>query len=171
MFARYRTWADGLLYASVAQLPVAEVSKTRQTLFKSIIGTLNHNYVVDLIWKANLLGEPHGFSRRDEILHPKLDDLFQAQQRESQWFEVWAAKQTESSLAEVIPFKYVSGQEFAMSRGAMLMHLVNHASYHRGWVCEMFFEIPAKPPVTDIPVFLESHPAFDGPPAVDMQLR
>ena len=167
LFARYKAWADELLFTSIAQLPAAEVKATRQTLFKSILGTLNHNFVVDLIWKANLQGEPHGFSRRDEILHPDLNDLFQAQQRENQWFEGWAAKQTGASLAEVIPFKYVSGQEFAMSRGAMLMHLVNHASYHRGWVCEMFFEIPAKPPVTDLPVFLESHPAFDGPPDVD----
>ncbi|WP_336600951.1 DinB family protein [Paraburkholderia bengalensis] len=82
-------------------------------------------------------------------------------------FEAWAAKQTDLSLAEVIPFKYVSGQEFAMSRGAMLMHLVNHASCHCGSVCEMFFDIPAKPPITDLPAFLESYPAFDGSPNAD----
>ncbi|MEM5367178.1 DinB family protein [Paraburkholderia azotifigens] len=163
MFARYKSWADGLLYGSVALLPVAEVSKTRQTLFKSIIGTLNHNYLVDLIWKANLLREPHGFTRRDVILQSELDSLRRAQQLENEWFEGWAMEQTESSLAEVIPFRYVSGQEFAMSRGAMLMHVVNHASYHRGWICQMFFEIPAKPPVTDLPVFLESCPDLDRP--------
>ena len=41
---------------------------------------------------------------------------------------------------------------------SLFMHLVNHASYHRGWVCEMFFDVPAKPPATDLPVFLMYHP-------------
>jgi hypothetical protein len=31
---------------------------------------------------------------------------------------------------------------------------VNHASYHCGWVVLMYFEIPAMPPVTDLPVYL-----------------
>ncbi len=36
----------------------------------------------------------------------------------------------------------------------MLMHVVNHASYHRGWVIQMYFEIPAMPPMTDLPIYL-----------------
>ena len=37
------------------------------------------------------------------------------------------------------------------------MHVVNHASYHRGWVVQMYFEIPAMPPVTDMPVYLREY--------------
>jgi uncharacterized damage-inducible protein DinB len=164
VLARYKSWADRLLFDSIGQLPPTEVVKPRQTLFRSIIGTLNHNYLVDLIWKAHLLQEAHGFSRRDMILHADLGDLRQAQQSENAWFERWADEQTDLSLVEILSFNFISGEEFAMSRGAMFMHLVNHASYHRGWICEMFFEIPAKPPVTDLPVFLESHPVLEQNP-------
>lgn len=49
-----------------------------------------------------------------------------------------------------------------MSAGAMLLHVVNHASYHRGWVIQMYFDIPAMPPMTDLPIFLrETDPAFN----------
>jgi len=161
VLARYKTWADDLLFESVGHLPPTEVVKPRQTLFRSIISTLNHNYLVDLIWKAHLLKRAHGFDRRDMILHADLGNLRRAQQSENEWFECWADEQTESSLTEILSFTFVSGEEFAMSRGAMFLHLVNHASYHRGWICEMFFEIPAKPPTTDLPVFLRSHPMQD----------
>lgn len=36
----------------------------------------------------------------------------------------------------------------------MLLHVVNHAAYHRGWIVQMIFEIPARPPIADLPVFL-----------------
>ncbi|MFI4998782.1 MAG: DinB family protein, partial [Reyranellales bacterium] len=50
--ARYRMWADRLTFDAVAALPPGEATKERPTLFKTMIGTLNHNLVIDLIWQA-----------------------------------------------------------------------------------------------------------------------
>ena len=36
----------------------------------------------------------------------------------------------------------------------MFLHVVNHKTYHRGWVSEMFFDFGMKPPQTDLSVFL-----------------
>lgn len=44
-----------------------------------------------------------------------------------------------------------------MTRGEILMHIVNHATYHRGWVSDLFFQVPAKPPTTDWNVFLSEY--------------
>ena len=49
MLAQYKAWADKVMFDGVAALPPGEAEKERKTLFKSIIGTLNHMYVVDLI--------------------------------------------------------------------------------------------------------------------------
>ena len=43
-----------------------------------------------------------------------------------------------------------------MSRADILLHVVNHATYHRGWVAEMFFQVPARNPTTDLPVYLKT---------------
>ncbi|MEW9582467.1 DinB family protein [Paraburkholderia sp. DGU8] len=123
-----------------------------------MIGTLNHNYVVDRIGKAHLERKEHGFTTRNVVVHAELDDLRRAQQDVNAWFESWADAQSDASLAEQLSFAFISGERSTMSRGAMFMHLVNHASYHRGWVCEMFFEVPAKPPTTDLSVFFAAHP-------------
>jgi uncharacterized damage-inducible protein DinB len=155
LMANYRIWADSLTYESVAALPAGEAEKERRTLFKSIIGTLNHNYVVDRIWQAHLLGEEHGFTARNVILYHELDALWSAQQTMNRWWKDWSEAQTTASLDETVHFRFVGGQPGAMTRGAILLHVVNHATYHRGWVDEMYFEVPAKGPTTDLPVYLQ----------------
>ncbi len=156
LLAKYRLWADKLTFDAVAALPSGEATKQRQTLFKSIIGTLNHNLVIDLIWQAHLEGRDHGIEARNVLLHADLDDLRKAQQAVNQWYIDWSERQTQASLDEVIPFTFISGEKARMTRGEMLMHVVNHASFHRGWVAEMFFEVTAKCPACDLPDYLKT---------------
>ncbi len=51
-------------------------------------------------------------------------------------------------------FRFIGGGESTMTRAAILLHVVNHGSYQRGWIAEMFFKVPRTPPMTDPPVFL-----------------
>jgi uncharacterized damage-inducible protein DinB len=154
MLARYKAWADDRILAATAALPPGEAAKQRQTLFKTMIGTLNHNYVVDLIWQSHLQGRPHGFTARNMVLHAEIEALREAQARLNGWYVEWADAQTPDTLAERLSFKFISGKPGVMSRGDMLLHVVTHTAYHRGWVAEMFFEVPAKAPDTDLPVYL-----------------
>jgi uncharacterized damage-inducible protein DinB len=152
--ARYKAWADALTLEAVAALPSGEVARERPTLFKSILGTLNHSYVVDLIWRAHLEGRKHGFTARNVMLYPELGALAKAQREMNEWLLAWSALQSDASLREPVNFILVSGEVGTMSRGQILMHIVNHATYHRGWVSDLFFQVPAKPPTTDWNVFL-----------------
>jgi len=152
--ARYKAWADQLTLNAVAALPPGEAARERPTLFRSIIGTLNHSYIVDLIWHAHLEGREHGFTARNVVLYPALDALAEAQHKANDWLLAWVDAQSDSSLCERISFRLVNGEEGAMTRGEILMHIVNHATYHRGWVSDLFFQVPAKPPTTDWNVFL-----------------
>jgi len=154
LLAQYKTWADRLTFEAVAALPAGEAERERPTLFKSIVGTLNHSYVVDLIWQAHLEGRPHGFTARNVLPHPELEALWPAQQQVNDWLLEWGERQSRSSLEESVAFRLVSGEAGTMTRGEILMHIVNHATYHRGWVSDLFFQVPAKPPTTDWNVFL-----------------
>ncbi|WP_460123069.1 DinB family protein [Pseudomonas sp. S2_C03] len=162
MLVDYKRWANRLLFDSLAALPPGEVSKERVSVFPNIIGILNHIYVVDCIWKAHLEGGGHDFKTSHDLLHPELEDLRRAQQDIDRWYCQWSDRQTDAMLGKTIDFTFVSGDSGKMSAGAMLLHVVNHASYHRGWVIQIYFDIPARPPMTDLPVFLrETDPGFD----------
>jgi uncharacterized damage-inducible protein DinB len=153
MFARYNAWADKVMFDAVAELPPGEADKERRTLFKTMVRTLNHNYLIDVMWQAHIEGRDHGFARRDVVLHPELGKLWDAQQAMNRWFTDWADAQSEAALAEECRFTLTGGNTGMMTRGEVLFHVINHHTYHRGWVCEMFFEVPRQPPTLDLPVY------------------
>lgn len=41
-----------------------------------------------------------------------------------------------------------------MTRGEIILHLVNHATYHRGFVGDLLNQASVNPPATDLTVFL-----------------
>src|SRR5262245_10345313 len=154
LLARYRMWADQSTFDAVAALPSGEATKERPNPFKSIIGTLNHIYLVDLIWQAHLEGRDHGFKSRELKLYDGLKDLREAQQGINQWYIDWSDNQNAQSLDEIVHFRFISGEPGVMTRGEILQHVVNHATYHRGWIADMFFHVPVHSPTTDLPVYL-----------------
>ena len=82
------------------------------------------------------------------------NELGHSQEEVDAWYVSWAGSIAEPKLDEVVEFEFVGGGEGAMTRGQMLLHVVNHTSYHRGFVADMFCQVPARPPVTDLTVYL-----------------
>ena len=70
MLTRYNAWANQLIFDAVAALPGGEAVKERKSLFKNMVHTLNHNYVIDRIWQAHLEGRDHGYGARSRKWTP-----------------------------------------------------------------------------------------------------
>lgn len=154
MMMRYKAWANEVTFSTVAALPEGEALKPRMTVFKNMVHTLNHPYVVDQIFQAHLEGRDHGFTARNTPATPPLDELWQAVRALDRWYVELAGRLTERELAEVIRFQFVGGGDGAMSRGEILLHLVNHGTYHRGFVSDMLNQASVRPPPTDLTVYL-----------------
>jgi uncharacterized damage-inducible protein DinB len=155
MLTRYNTWANQLIFDAVAALPEGEATKPRDSLFKNMVHTLNHNYVIDLIWQAHLEGREHDFTARNTPGHPPLEELRTKQQVIDDWYIAWSDAQTEATLAQAVHFTLIGGNRGVMTRGEILLHIVNHTTYHRGFVADLMYQVPgARPPTTDLPVYL-----------------
>ena len=158
MLTRYNTWANKRIYDAVAALPDGEATKERNPSernynFKNIVHTLNHNYVIDIIWQAHLEGRQHGFEARNTPSYPPLDQLWRAQQVIDEWYTAYSDQLSDATLDEQVNFTLVGGNKGVMTRGEILLHIVNHSTYHRGFIADMFYQIPASPPMMDLPVF------------------
>ena len=151
---RYNAWANELIFAAVAALPEGEAVKPRRSVFRNMVHTLNHNYVIDRIFRAHLEGRGHGYTARNTPDHPPLAELWLAQQELDKWYVDSFDAMDDTRLNQTVSFTFVGGGEGAMTRGEMLQHLVNHTSYHRGFVAQMIYDVPARPPTTDLTVFL-----------------
>jgi uncharacterized damage-inducible protein DinB len=148
---RYKAWANDLIFAAVANLPEHELTAPRPIVFGSLLRTLNHVYCMDVVWQANLEGRPHGFTTRNPPASPPFAELRAAQQAIDAWYvEYTAALKNEE---EPVNFTFIGGGPATLSRRDILLHVVNHGTYHRGNVAAMMYQLGAVPPTTDLPVF------------------
>ena len=145
MLTRYNAWANKLIFDAVAALPAGEATKERPTLFKNMVNTLNHLYTVDVIWQAHLEGRDHGIPALKTVLHPELRGPLARASRDGRLVHRLRRRLTEAGLNETVNFTLIGGNAGTMSRGDILLHVVNHTSYHRGWVADMFYEVPSAP--------------------------
>ena len=158
MLTRYNQWANQTVFDAVAALPEGEATRPRVSLFKNMVHMLNHNYVIDRIFQAHLEGRPHGYEARNTPDHPPLAELWKAQQGIDTWFVDWSDRLTPAAIDEKVNFTYVGGGDGCLSRGEILLHIVNHTSYHRGFVGEMIFNLKIRAPAADLTVFLRDVP-------------
>lgn len=155
MLARYNQWSDNVMFDGIAALPEGEALKPRTSLFRNMVHTLNHIYVIDRIWQAHLEGREHGYEARNTKDHPPLDELRRLQQEVDQWYVDWSSGQTDATLGETVHYTLIGGNRGAMTRGEILLHVVMHTSYHRGYVGDMMFQVTGhRAPTMDLPVYI-----------------
>ena len=85
--AEFSAWANDKLYAACAQLSSSDFVAQRGAFFGSIVGTLNHILLVNILYRQRLEngGRSH-LKRLDDTLHTDLDELRAAQRAEDEWY-------------------------------------------------------------------------------------
>lgn len=161
LMARYKQWANRLMLDAVAALPPGEAEKPRPSPFRNIVHTLNHILVIDRIWQAHIEGREHGYSARNTEDWPPLAELRAQQQAVDAWYVAWSEGLDGDGWARPVGFTLIGGNRGTMTCGEILLHLVTHASYHRGYVADMIYGVPGcRPPTLDLPVYMrEAHAA------------
>jgi uncharacterized damage-inducible protein DinB len=158
MMSRYTAWANTRLFDALAALPPGEATARRNQGQHSMVGTLAHAWVVDQIWQAHLQGRAHGYTTRQPASEPALAQLRQDQAALDQWYIACADGLDAAGEGQVVDFRFVDGGAGAMRRGDMLLHVINHKTYHRGYVADMLYQAGHRPPVMDLPVYLRDVP-------------
>jgi uncharacterized damage-inducible protein DinB len=135
-------------------MPGSALTREQPIIFGSILRTLNHVHSMDQVWMAHLQGVPHGFTSRNPDDCPAFETLRDAQTRTNDWYIDLAETLDEQAWDETVHFMFIGGGQGAMRRGDIVLHVVNHATYHRGHIAMMMYGMSTPPPTTDLPVFL-----------------
>lgn len=151
---RYKSWANMRLFATLAGVPAERLAAPQPIVFGSMLRTLHHVLAMDGVWKAHLQERPHGLDTRNPPDCPQFAELRDAQRAMDAWFENYAATLSDGNGDELVRFTFIGGGDGAMTRGEILLHVVNHATYHRGHIADMMYRTGVTPPTTDLPVFL-----------------
>lgn len=155
VLTRYKAWADDLFLSVVSTVPDSELTAPRPIFFGSLIRTLNHSYAMDYVWQSHLLGQPHGLTTRNPENCPGMGHLAAAQREIDKWYVDYANSLSGPELSEIVEFEFIGGGRGSMSRSDILLHVVNHTTYHRGHAADILYHLDIFPPTTDLPVFLK----------------
>jgi uncharacterized damage-inducible protein DinB len=111
---------------------------------------------MDVVWQSHLLSKPHGLTTRNPVDHPAIEALIASQRQIDSWYVNYADSLSHEQLDEIAQFEFIGGGMGAMSRRNILLHVVNHTTYHRGHVADMLYHLNVFPPTTDLTVFLRA---------------
>jgi uncharacterized damage-inducible protein DinB len=152
---RYKACANDLLFEAVATMPEAALVAPQPIVFGSLARTLNHLLAMDHVWQSHLRGAPHDLKTRNPDSCPAFAQIAQAQKEMDRWYIEYVEALTPAGRDEIVEFMFIGGGPGSMTRADILLHVVNHGTYHRGHIAQMM-RGSQSPPITDYPVFLKS---------------
>ena len=151
---KYKKWANDLIFKSLKDVSEEDLYAPRPIVFGSLAHTINHTYCMDRVWQAHLQNMSHEFTTRNPMELPTLGRLSVMQSELDAWFVAYADSLSVSTENEIVEFEFIGGGFGAMSRRDILLHVVNHGTYHRGNITGIMYDCSVMPPTTDYPVFL-----------------
>ncbi|WP_242102100.1 DinB family protein [Lysobacter sp. M2-1] len=160
--AAYNAWMNEKVYTATARLPEDEVMRERGAFFGSIFGTLSHLVVADTVWLRRFATDPmHADALAPVRAMPapaRLDerpcaDLAALARRRSELDAVlvaWTDGLTDAALRGTLRYADMRGNPHARDVFALLMHLFNHQTHHRGQATTLLSQAGQDVGVTDL---------------------
>lgn len=162
VLAQYNQWMNDKVYAAAATLPVAELAAERGAFFGSILGTLNHLLVADLLWLrrfsglpgqgvalAALAGQPVP-TALNQLLFADLAAMQTHRQQLDALIRIWLASSHEALFGETLRYTNMLGEAQEKLLWQVLLHFFNHQTHHRGQVTTLLTQAGVDVGVTDL---------------------
>ena len=142
----YTLWASSKLLDAATRLTPDQISRDLRVSHTSVLATLQHIYYADRTWLARLTGQQIPFADLDP--GPSLDDLKEAWPRVIAGLRSFVESSTD--LETDLTATRLNGATFTCARWKIILHVVNHATLHRGQVMAMLRQLDQVPPATDL---------------------
>ncbi|TNE82110.1 MAG: damage-inducible protein DinB [Gammaproteobacteria bacterium] len=159
------------VYGVAAKLDQESLCRDAGAFFRSILGTLNHIMVGDLLWLRRFRGHRDGYfaldelgglprpQGLDEILFADFSALWSCRESVDEIVVRWLETETGTSdFADNLTYANSKGVVSTRNFGELLCHFFNHQTHHRGQVSTLLSQMGCDIGVTD---FLIDIPDLD----------
>ena len=162
LLARYNRWMNDKLYQAAATLTHEQLVLDRGAFFKSILGTLNHLVVTDIVWLNRLGTHPakhHAIEPAlrlprpealDLVLHDDLPSLTATRRALDDILLAWTDEIVLPDLDVAIDYRNMKGVPQRKRFGSLMLNLFNHHTHHRGQATTLLTQAGADVGVTDL---------------------
>lgn len=154
LLARYNLWAHQTLCKEIDSLDSNALDQPLKSSFPTLRETLLHMYNAERVWIMRIQGEsPERWPESDlqSFTTHKLIEVAKA--------TLVAVEQlNEQDIHSLCTYSNLAGKAFQTPVSAILTHLFNHATYHRGQLVNMLRQLGMEAlPSTDLITYLRAH--------------
>ena len=141
---RYSAWASRKLVEAVREVSNGDLEKPVGISHKSLLGTLAHIHWGDWLWFTRVVEKIEKPGETREALEEAWPEL------QAKWI-AWAEGASEAEVNRVVEYvSILDGQQARTPAWQIVLHVVNHATLHRGQVMGMLRQMGIAPPHTDL---------------------
>ncbi|WIX31815.1 DinB family protein [Salinicola sp. JS01] len=162
LMATYNQWMNEKIYEAAGRLSAADLAKDRRAFFGSLLGTLNHLVVADILWLKRFAEHPAcSISLREVVDLPQptgldqivFDDLERLAERRV-WLDQkiigWIAGLSDEDLDIILTYRNSKGVTFHRRYSSLILHFFNHQTHHRGQASTLLSQAGKDIGVTDL---------------------
>jgi len=152
LLATYNQWMNKRIIDGCGQLTAEQIARDRGTFFTSILGTLNHILVGDILWLKRFASHDEAFhslnyvrdleqpSSLDMIIHSNLRLFIPARTAMDEVIVQFSSELSEQTIARSLSYTNRLNQPFRKKLSALLLHFFNHQTHHRGQLTTLLYQ-------------------------------
>lgn len=145
----YTIWADRAVLDAMKAVSAEDLARATGTSFGSLLGTMAHILGSEQLWLSRFLGVPLArLPGVDDF--PSLDALLASYDDFWPQLEFFLASLLAEQLDQEFVWTNTRGETHSAPFRQVLLHFVNHATYHRGQVVSLLRQLGHEPPHTDL---------------------
>jgi uncharacterized damage-inducible protein DinB len=158
LLSRYNQWMNDKVYNRAAQLPADELARDRGAFFGSLLGTLNHIMVADIIWLQGFSGHP-ALNRiramtKPQALAPLPSHRLQRVKRGTPKFGRYDHQLVRTTRCtrpnHKLAYSNMKGEAPVKNFGSLMLHFFNHQTHHKGQATTLLSQQGLDVGVTDL---------------------
>lgn len=158
----YHTWANQTILKRIKELPPAVLSQEVNSSFPTIAHALSHIYTADKMWHMVLTGA--NMREAMSACKPLNERVLNSVEEYAEIFDHLSEQYKESFRSQVdLEQTILLDNPFTEIRQIRLsdivLHVVNHGTYHRGNVSTMLRQLGHAPVMNDYALFWYQEPA------------
>lgn len=148
----YTIWADRTLLSALRAVAAEDLTRELGSSFPSLFATIAHILGAERVWLSRFVGSPlHLPSLSQYADFAALEAAFQ-----DYWpqLEAYLASLRPHDLARDLTWTNTLGVTRTLALSGLLLHFVNHSTYHRGQLVTMLRQLGYAAPGTDLAYYL-----------------
>ncbi|TQV76062.1 damage-inducible protein DinB [Exilibacterium tricleocarpae] len=151
------------LYEAASTLDDTALREDLGAFFGSIMGTLNHILVADILWLQRFIQHPADYRSLDyvsgldkpaslrQLLYPTVGELAAVRTKMDEAIIRLCEEAREEDFEYSFSYQNTRGEAFTKRFGFLVQHVFNHQTHHRGQATTLLYQKGIDIGVTDLP--------------------